>query len=267
MSRQDPHDRFAELAAGQALYSLEPADEQFFRAHLSGCAQCAQELQAHHATLADLAYAVDDVAPPSSLFEGIRAEVMSSGRPASWSQEPVPTAPVPPEPTGVVLRWGPGRRALSGRALVAAAAAAVLVLAMGGWNLALRDDRAQQVAANSRVAAAVHELGTPGSRPVPLRDRGGEVLAVALLQGSELTLLVDGLPANPEDSRYVLWARIGVEVRPVGAFDTGGSGLDVRDDLRVPGDVDRLSDLMVTLEPGRRAPSSPSSPVLAAGRA
>lgn len=263
MTHDDPHDRFAELAAGHALFALEPEDEQVFQQHLGTCARCPGDVRAHQATLSDLAYAVEDLEPPAVLLDRIRVGVGASDRPAMWGEPSADT--VPSAGAGFVVRLS--RRRPPARAVLAVAAASAVLLGLGGWNLTLRDQRANQLEANSRVAAAVHELGTAGSRPVALRAGDGAVLAVALLKGSDLTLLVDGLPANDAGSTYVLWARVGVELRAVGAFDTGGGGLDVRDHLRIPGDASRLSDLMVTVERGRIAPHLPRTPVLAAWRA
>ncbi len=81
-----------------------------------------------------------------------------------------------------------------------------------------------------------------------------------------MSLLVDGLPPNSPDTTYVLWGRLGIEVRAVGVFDATGKGLEVRDDLTLPGDSSQLGDLMVTRERGRTAPLLPGSPVLASGR-
>ena len=66
MNRQNPHERFAELAAGYALSALEPEDEQLFLAHLPGCASCGRDLTEHRGTLAHLAYAPEVVGPPAS---------------------------------------------------------------------------------------------------------------------------------------------------------------------------------------------------------
>ncbi len=261
MTRPDLHAPFEELAAGHALGALEPQDEQLFLAHLPSCARCARDLREHLETLTHLAYAPDPAEPPASLLEGIRAGVAASGRAAGLGAS---TAPASLD--AARARRTDARRLRRAGVLTGVAAAAALVIGLGAWNVTLQSDRDQQTAWGERMTAAVRELGVPGTDAVPLQA-DGDVVAVALVQGQDLSLLVDGLKANDaRTTTYVLWgqSRFG-DVRPVAAFDVGEQGLDVRGGLHLQAGIADVTRFMVTHEQGRSAPPIPTKPVLASG--
>jgi hypothetical protein len=101
---------------------------------------------------------------------------------------------------------------------------------------------------------------------VPLAGGSGDVVAVALVRGEEMSLVVDGLPVNEAGTTYVLWgeSRYG-DKRAVGAFDVTSGQLDVLDGLRVQASVSDVTRFLVTREQGDAAPPIPTLPVLAAG--
>ena len=273
MNRPDrQHERFEELAAGHALQALEPEDEQVFLAHLSGCAQCERDVQVHTEALGHLAYAADDVEPPASLLEGIRAGVVASGREAVFP----PRAAAPADPDEAALtapvsldrarrRHDDARMRRAGT-WVGVAAAAAMVLGLGAWNATLQQERDEQDAWGDRMASAVGELQQPGTSAVPLKGSDGDVVAVALVRDSELSLVVDGLPINDDKTTYVLWgqSRYG-DVRAVGAFDVDREGVDVQDHMQMQAGVADVTRFMVTREQGDTAPPIAQQPVLASG--
>lgn len=286
MTRFDPHEPFEELAAGHALSALEPEDEQVFLQHLEGCARCERDLAVHGATLAHLAYAPDAAEPPESLLEAIRAGVRPSGRDAAPSHLVFPGAglsegaPTGGSAYGGVVGGGTApassldqaRRRRDASRLrrtgtwTSVAAAAALVLGLGVWNTSLQRDRNSQDAWGERLATAVRELRDSSTDAVPLKGDNGVVMAVALVHGSELSLVVDGLPVNQAATTYVLWgqSRYG-DVRPVGAFDIAQEGLDVQKDMQVQEGIADVTRFMLTREQGEQAPPFPTQPVLASG--
>lgn len=262
MSRPDAHVLFEELAAGHALHALEPEDEQVFRRHLAGCARCERDLAEHAATLVHLAYAPDAAEPPPALLEGIRAGIRSSGREVRF---PEPAAPVVSLETARRRRDSIRMRRAAGWTSVAAAAA--LVLGLGGWVTALLQDRDQQAQLSGRLAAVVSQLTDESTNTVPLQGESGEVVAVALVRGNdEMSLVVAGLPVNDAATTYVLWgeSRYG-DKRAVGAFDVTTGELDVLSGMRLQDGVSDVVRLLVTREQGDVAPPIPTLPVLAAG--
>jgi anti-sigma-K factor RskA len=263
VTRPDEHARFEELAVGHALSALEPEEEQVFLRHLASCAACEREVQGHQETLALLALSADPVDPPPSVLDGIRAGIAADGPAAA----PAPVQPDAPRP---VASLDEARARRSGRAAqwVAAAAAAAMVLSLGVWNLSLRDDREAAQQYGDRLAAAVRDLAQPGSTNVPLASEDGDVVAVAVVRDSEVSLVVDGLAPNDSGTTYVLWAqdRSG-GVRPVGAFDVEQEQVDVVDDLPVEGGVESVTAYLVSNEQGDEAPPTPGGAVLASGEA
>ena len=261
MSDAVPHARYEELVAGLALSALEPEDEELLRKHLGACAACERDLAAHQDTLAQLAHSAPQVLPPPGLWQGIRRDVEASGRPVTF------------EPSGgsVVLDLGSARRrrrpgAPAAARWTAVAAAVALIAALGGWNVVLQRDRAEQEALSSRATAALRAVEAGPAQTVPLLDDKGGVAALAVLRGDRLSLVVDGLARNDvEASTYVLWgARNGSAAVALASFDVGDRP-DVLRDVTLPAEAPEL--LVITREPGRVPPAVTEQPAVATGRA
>ena len=266
MNRQDEHVVFEELAAGHALSALEPEDEQLLLQHLAMCSRCADEVAEHRATVALLAYASDAGEPPPAVLEGIRAGLGPAGSPEPLARTGAPSADAPASLEAARARRS-ARSSGAGRWLGAAAAAA-LVLSLGAWNLALQADRSELRERNGRLAVAVQELGRPDTRDVPLQTGNGDVVAVAVVQDRQVSLVLDGLEPNSSGTSYVLWAQgEGGELRPVDAFDVTTAETDVVRDLTVAGGTADVSAFHVSLEPGDVAPAAPGSAPVASGQA
>jgi anti-sigma-K factor RskA len=98
----DPREQLGEhaewdaLAVAWALSALDPEDEERFAEHLPGCTRCTATVRESLYTVADLAYALPDEAPPPSLKARLRAAV--AAEPRTSGAGPEPEAPVEPEP-------------------------------------------------------------------------------------------------------------------------------------------------------------------------
>jgi hypothetical protein len=98
----DPREQLGEhaewdaLAVAWALSSLDPEDEERFAEHLPGCTRCTATVRESLYTVADLAYALPDEAPPPSLKARLMAAV--AAEPRTPGAAPEPEAPVEPEP-------------------------------------------------------------------------------------------------------------------------------------------------------------------------
>jgi hypothetical protein len=134
------------------------------------------------------------------------------------------------------------------------------------WNTLLQQERDEQAEWSGRLAQAVSQLRDEATDTVPLAGDSGEVVAVALVRGEQMSLVVDGLPVNEDGTTYVLWgeSRYG-DRRAVGAFDVTKGGLDVLDGMRLQASVSDVTRFMVTRETGEAAPPIPTLPVLASG--
>lgn len=247
-----PHQVYEELAAGHVLDALEPEDEELFLRHAAGCSRCEQDLRVHLETAAALAEGADPVELPPGSWERLRAAVVAeSGERvfAGGGSEVVPLAP---------------RRRPPRVLLAAAAAVAVLAVALGGATTVLRDHGGTSTA--QQLDAAAGRLGEgPGAR-VRLVDGGKQVTAVALPRADHVSLVVDGLPANPSGTSYVLWAigRGGNPV-PVGRFDVRGDGVQLVRGLAYP-EGTQAAAFAITQEKGAVAPPTPHGAAVASGK-
>jgi hypothetical protein len=257
----DSHERYAELAAGHALHALEPGDEQVFLSHLASCADCQHELTLHTDTLGHLAYAAEPAELPGGILAGIRSEI----GPAAFAEFADPGSMAPVASLDAARSR---RRGLEGRALVAAAAAAAMVLSLGIWNVALHRQKSNADVRAERLAAAVSTLEAGAKHRVNLTDAQGSPVAIAVVRADDtVSLVVDGLARNNRaTSTYVLWQKgsYGV-VRAVGTFDVRGAGVDVIPNLALARDVVGVEGFAVTKEPGRHAPAAPGSKPVADG--
>jgi Anti-sigma-K factor rskA len=211
------HGEYEELAAGYVLGALEPDDEHVFQRHLGGCRVCEANVRELAAVAARLADAVPPVEPPDTVWAGIRREIREDaarGRipGAPWPPGPRPTSsgPPAPDPPG---RPSPDRLGPRGRGAWLlgglAAAAALLVVALSIWNLALRDQNAayrDRVAALERAAELINE---PNAALVALDDAPGagegRATVVASTRQDRGVLLVEDLPALQRGRVYELW--------------------------------------------------------------
>lgn len=264
MSRRptDPardHRVFDELAVGYAVHALEPEDELSFTAHLARCQHCAQMVDSYRQALGTVASSVPPVEPPPTVLQGIRARLGDTG----------PAAPATGAPTARVELPAPRRPLVQVRRtwLLATAAGVVVVLvALAGYSVVLRGDRNAATQRGDRLAAAVRTLERPGAQTVRLAGFDGQVRVVAVASGNTMSLVVDGLPPNDDQTTYVLWGqtRAGA-VRALSAFDVRRSEVDVVGAMPLATPMADLTALMVTREKGRTAPPQAREPVLAAG--
>lgn len=264
----DPHQPFDELAVGHALSALEPEEESRFLAHLASCARCERAVVEHQATLAHLAHAAPTLEPPPAVLEGIRAGIQGDARDRGPGRE---AGPATASGSARVADLSEHRRRRSipvrrSHLLTSAAAVAALLLGLGGWNASLQRDNAEQSSRLDSMASAVRALESPDTRTVRLTSPEGEVKAVALMQGEQMSLVVDGLEPNPDDTVYVLWGQSSYgDVRAVGAFDVSRPDLEVLDGMRLEPSVGDVTTLMVTCEQGRTPPAHTEQPVLVRG--
>lgn len=263
----DPHQPFEELAVGHALSALEPEEESQFLAHLGACARCERAVADHQATLAHLAHAAPTPEPPPSLLEGIRAGIRAEPRGVAPGWRPAPAAAAPEQ----VVNLGERRRRRSipvrrSHLLTSVAAVAALLLGLGGWNASLQRDNGEQSSQLDSMASAVRALESPDTRTVRLTSPEGDVKAVAVMQGEQMSLVVDGLAPNAGETVYVLWGQSSYgDVRAVGTFDVAMTELEVLDGMRLEPSIGDVTALMVTHEKGRTPPAMTTQPVVARG--
>jgi hypothetical protein len=225
----DGHRAFEELAVGHALSALEPEEQERFQAHLVGCARCERDVAEHQAVLGQLAHAAPSVEPPPSLLEGIRAAVRAE---AGDSATTTTTAARVPDQ----LAERRARRAVQvkrGHLLTSAAAwwPCWRAWAAGTPRCSATTPRPGPVRERGRRGPA---LGSPEARTVRLTTPVGDVAAVAVVDGEQRSLVLDGLEPNQDDTGLRAVGAEPVRRRaPVGTFDVHDADLDVLHGMRL----------------------------------
>lgn len=258
------HSSWEELAVGQALGALEPADEQAFLEHLRGCDLCARTLADMEAVTSQLAYGVEPAEPPPALLTSIMSEVHASDRVRQAPPQSARRQDRVGDPVSLEARR---RRRDASRgahpAWLAAAASFVMVIGMTAWNLHLRAEnqvKARALSLRNQVASA---LADPTTQTATLAsDRKPDAHAQVLVKGDQAYLVVEGLEMNDRTSSvYVLW-RAGADghMDAAATFDIrhGGPSIIPITDL---GEAGAVRQFAVSIESGRTAPATPSTPI------
>lgn len=252
-ARNDAHCPFEEQGY-PAVYAVDALDDQElvrFTAHLPACAVCPPAVAEFRSTVAQLPLLVEPERPAPELRARILAAVA-----AEAGAGPPRRALVAPSPT-------PLRR----RAPQIYALAAVLLLALGlgqlAWNLTLQRDlqrtsadlqqtraelnQVQGALASTRWQLAAAQAGQPiTGELVYLRDR------------QQAVLVVNGLPALQPDQVYEVWlVNEGSAPVPQTVFLTPTTAIQA--------DLDHYQKIAITIEPGPRGSTAPTSPILAIG--
>jgi anti-sigma-K factor RskA len=210
-------------AAAYVLGALEPEEAAVYRRHLAACASCRDGVAAL-TTIADaLATAVPQYAPPSDLRRRVLREVrgQSGVIPRAARRQ-----------WGPPSVWAPGARRLAVAATIAIACLAIVLTSIVGAG------------------------GRHGSRVIAARVIGIGGAAQLRIGEHHTELVVTHLPPPGPGHIYELWLQHGTS-RPTptdalfSVSATGGA------DVAVPGDLDHVSQVLVTEEPtGGRAVST-----------
>jgi anti-sigma-K factor RskA len=228
------------LAGGYALNALPDEEDEMFRQHLAVCPACQSEVGEFRATAARLGAAA-------------AAEVPATLKAAVLQQVHV-TRQL--RPLGTV---SPIRRIRTGSSWLAAAAALLLVLAVGAGIA--EHQQAASLQAQQHLVVAV--MTAPDA--VAVRKHIGKHGALALVASHRLNravVLVNHLPRLSSAHTYQMWLVKGKRARSAGtippsAASTGATSL--------VGPLGGATELAVTVEPAGGS-RQPTTPVLAAAR-
>jgi anti-sigma-K factor RskA len=260
---REDHRAFDELAVGWALHALEPEDEALFAHHLSGCDQCARTVAETSEVMAAMATDLPRAEPSPQLRDRLAAAVAATEqvRPDGQPDAPATATGFPgylavESDTPVRPSF---RRRLPSLALVAAAL--LVILGLGIWNVFLadaRDDLRATVAAQDEI---VNALLTPGEATVAaLSDpEDGEAVATVVARQDRLDVVTYGLTVNDTDSEtYVVWGLGGNAPEALGTFDVTRSQIALQTVGSGETGLDDYSGYGISLEPGRQAPPAPT---------
>jgi anti-sigma-K factor RskA len=293
--RRDDHGEWDALAVGWALSALEPHDEARFAVHLPTCQRCTATVRETLRTVSDMAYAVPDEAPPAGLKQRIMQAAAAEPRDQAGSSptgrlridDPPPPAldsarrlPEPPaelpEPRthrhaarddDRVVPLEPRRRRWASR--LAAAAAVVLIAALGAWNYQLRSDNDGLRTVVAQREAAISQLTASGPAKVAVvNDAKVQTIrrATVVVQNGRTSILVENLPPRTGTQTYWLWT-LNCDVsnlKAIEGFRVGTQGFSVQNVPSEPG----LATAQCFAVSAESKPGTPTTPerVVAVGQ-
>lgn len=237
-----------ELAGAVALRALEADEAAATTRHLATCDQPHPELRELLGSDEVLALALEPIAPDPALRERVMASVAAipqRQQALGQAHEETPAQRRPWLDWSSIGLW----RGLAG-------AAAVVIVALVGWNVGLRQQMALQDAALSAIADVV--IGGQPAYPVTGSAGSGYLIDS---DGPGATLLVAGLHELPAGDIYELWLldAAGTPLA-VGTIDVADPRLAV---VALERDLSGFKQFAVTIEPERVL--SPTGEVVMAG--
>ncbi|MET0771941.1 MAG: anti-sigma factor [Candidatus Limnocylindrales bacterium] len=249
-----------ELAVLCVLDVLTPDEAAPVHAHLAGCERPHPDIDRAAEAAGVLALSAEPVRPPAELRGRLMDAVVST--PQVPDRLPVVDAVTPapivvpferPAPAARPSRW----------VWIGLAAAAVIALLLGGWNLTLQrqvSDADQQLAlVRQAVAAASDPTSTVAQLAGTDAAPGASGMVVIPATGTGY-VMVQGLPALPDDQVYQAWYLAGGTPTSAGLMDPSGSGVTVMAGLEpIPG----TDTIALTVEPAGGVPQPTGAIVLA----
>ncbi len=243
------------LSGAYALHALNEDETRLFEAHLAESEETRNEVTELTDTAVLLGMAVDPVAPPASLKQGIMAQLAST--PQLPREVPVAT----PVNIGSVN----GKAAAKAQAhwfskplTAIASVAAAIILIVGGGVVAntVNDSNFQQAQANQLAAIG---SASDTQRVDTKVDGGGTATLMWSGKLASAAFMVAGLQKLPSDKVYELWYIGGDGARAAGTFsiDKNGSAWRVLDGEMKGGDV-----VGVTIEPSGGSKTPTTDPVI-----
>jgi hypothetical protein len=245
-----------DLAVGWALHALEPAEESLIAIHMPECPTCIKIAAETEEVGATLGLSVPEAIPSAELEQRILS-VTGASR----------IAPVVPMGSST----GGGRDITKAsrqrvRELVAAAAvilvAAAVVLGVRVVQLSGELNQAQRQVTG--MSEAIQTAADPASIRVPLVAKNGSAVGMVLANQDQVAVVTTRLPSNSEDHTYVLWGLNGEVPVALTAFDVAREA-PAPHAVPAAGAPKKFTGYAVSLEPGRRAPATPTD-VVASGQ-
>jgi anti-sigma-K factor RskA len=229
------HERFGEDAAVYLLGALEDAERDAFEVHLATCHVCQDEVARLRVAADALPRSVVQFDPPPSLKRALMEQVHSEAAPERRAG------------ASLADRLGIARVLARPRLALAATACALLVGLVAGY--ALSSGGAEE---GTRTIAATVDTTRIGDSRATL---------VVPEDGDSAHLEVSAMPQPPEGEVYEVWLRRGdrIEPGPLFGVDRNGNGV-----AAVPGDLDGVTEVMVTRERAGGARQPTEAPVVSA---
>ena len=259
----------AELAPAFVLGALSAAESDAVRRHLVDCPELHAEMAELHSVVPALFEAVEPAAPPAGLKDRILAAA-AADLAARQGAVPQTRQPVPaPRPVDVPRRgtdfWGIFRRPVWAAVAIAAA---VAVVALGVWNVQLRDQLGGLEAYRTGVVKVLDSAAQPGAQLAVLtvpEGTGGPSGLAAVTADGQVALVMRDLTPTAGTQVYEAWliGGDGVPV-PIGDFKVGSTGSAIFGTSHSA--MGEEVTVALTLEAGPGA-TTPTPPIIALGTA
>lgn len=266
-----------DLAPAFVLGALEPAEMDAIRQHLAACPEAHPEMAELGSVVPALFETVELVEPPAGLKARILAAAAADTQRVADSQRAVGTQlapaatppPIRPASSRPVAddRPSSGWASLFRRPVWAAVSlgAVIAVLALGAWNLQLRDELSGLNDYRAGVTKVLDQAAQPGALIAVLTSEGGQGpsgLAAVAADGSVALVMRDLAPTQGSQV-YETWL-IGADGAPIpiGGFTATADG-----SASFVGTHATLGEgvtVALTLEPAPGA-TAPTLPIVAAG--
>ena len=185
--------RVEDLAGAAALGALHPDESRAVTQHVATCDQPHAELRALLGSDAVLALALEPITPDPALRERVMASVAAT--PQAHRSAIAPAGDSAPSARRSWLDWSS-----VGLWRGLAAATAVVIIALGAWNIGLR----QQMAVQNAALAAIAEVVLGGQPAYSVTGLAGSGYIIDS-DGPGATFLVAGLEELPSGDIYELW--------------------------------------------------------------
>ena len=234
----EDHERIDEILAGYVLLSLsgeEAAEaDRILVDHVPSCARCRATLSEFQAVSADLALAATPVDPPETLLPRLHR-----------AMDEVPLA---------------GRTPRRG-ALIAVAASAVALVAMGGFSLVLGSRLSSAETRTGTALEIFSAMRSPGASPVNVTPQGeappeSGIVEVSAPDVRRLYLVAEYCPEPEPGHAYQLWLGSNGSWTPVGDTFWPDDGILLRE---VAVDVARYDEIWITEEVAGSTPTVPNT--------
>jgi anti-sigma factor RsiW len=237
-------DENSDQIGAYVLDALSPEERVTFEEHLIGCAACQAEVVELHQVVDLLPLAVDIVEPPASLRDRILAEARED------TQEP-PRLTALPGGAPSRDRMKAQRTWIRAPQTWLALAASVVIVALGGWNLQLRQnsnghqtafehDMVVALASGARVSTVAGTTAAPTASAALVQPRRGHAYFV-----------VQGLPPTPSNKVYEIWLMRHNVPHRAAVFSYSGNDAQI---VSLPVSSTGYALTAVTDEPGQGGP-------------
>ena len=235
-------DSVRDLAPGFVLGALDAADMAAVRGHMSTCTKPHPELREMGGVLSYLGGSLDPVEPRKHLRAAVMAAAQADlrARSAEKIAAAVAPAPVTPEAAPVLTVLEPAHgsglvslarvRVLRTRRAVVwvtRVAAAVAIVSLAGYAVAVQGDLARAQQAKDHTNQVLQYMQVPGARSAVMTPEAGRKGAgdAVMLPSGHVYVLLHGLEPTKGDEVYMVWSSAdGGAIARAGVFTVDDQG-------------------------------------------